>query len=123
MRPAGTIGLPPIQTGTVSNFRSAGLFMSKILRRYTGPMSARITGPLVPAHLAFASDGTPYSEEYGDVYHAAAGAEEQARHVFLHGNGLPERWRGRRSFTILEAGFGLGLSFAATLKAWRADPK
>ena len=79
--------------------------------------------PLVAARLAFATDGTPYSEEYGDVYHATGGAEEQARHVFLGGNGLPERWRGRRAFTILEAGFGLGLSFAATLRAWREDPQ
>jgi len=78
--------------------------------------------PLSPARLAFAADGTPYSEEYGDVYHSAAGGLAQARHVFLEGNGLPQRWRGRRSFTILETGFGFGLSFLATWQAWREDP-
>ncbi|HXZ52689.1 MAG TPA: tRNA (5-methylaminomethyl-2-thiouridine)(34)-methyltransferase MnmD, partial [Burkholderiales bacterium] len=79
--------------------------------------------PLVPAELAFAADGTPYSSAYGDVYHSAAGGPAQARHVFLAGNGLPGRWAGRRVFTVLEAGFGLGLNFLATWAAWRTDPQ
>lgn len=79
-------------------------------------------GPLVPAVLAFAADGTPYSAAYGDVYHSTAGGPAQARHVFLHGNGLPGRWQGRRAFTILETGFGFGMSFLATWQAWRDDP-
>ncbi|HKI63830.1 MAG TPA: bifunctional tRNA (5-methylaminomethyl-2-thiouridine)(34)-methyltransferase MnmD/FAD-dependent 5-carboxymethylaminomethyl-2-thiouridine(34) oxidoreductase MnmC [Burkholderiales bacterium] len=77
--------------------------------------------PLVPATLAFAPDGTPYSEQYGDVYHSAAGGPAQARHVFLAGNGLPGRWRGRRGFSVLETGFGFGLNFLATWAAWRED--
>jgi len=81
-----------------------------------------VPGPLVPAALAFAADGTPYSAAYGDVYHSAEGGPAQARHVFLAGNGLPAHWRGRRRFTILETGFGLGLSFLATWQAWREDP-
>ncbi|MFZ1908158.1 MAG: transposase, partial [Burkholderiales bacterium] len=48
-----------------------------------------MSAPLVPATLAHAPDGTPYSEAYGDVYHSAAGGPAQARHVFLAGNGLP----------------------------------
>lgn len=78
--------------------------------------------PITPARLAFAADGTPFSEDYGDVYHAAAGGLAQARHVFLCGNRLPDRWRDRRQFTILETGFGQGLNFLATWAAWRADP-
>ena len=77
--------------------------------------------PLVPARPAFATDGTPWSEAYGDVYHSADGGLAQARHVFLAGNGLPERWRGRRVFTVLETGFGFGLSFLATWRAWQED--
>jgi tRNA 5-methylaminomethyl-2-thiouridine biosynthesis bifunctional protein len=77
--------------------------------------------PLLPARLAFTADGTPWSESYGDVYHSADGGPAQARHVFLAGNGLPERWRGRRVFTVLETGFGFGLSFLATWQAWRED--
>jgi tRNA 5-methylaminomethyl-2-thiouridine biosynthesis bifunctional protein len=78
---------------------------------------------LVPARLAFSANGTPYSAEFGDVYHSAGGGLGQARHVFLAGNGLPGRWRGRRVFTILETGFGLGLNFLATWQAWREDPE
>lgn len=78
---------------------------------------------LEPARLAFAADGTPYSEAYGDVYHSASGGPAQARHVFLAGNGLPERWRERERFVILETGFGLGLNFLATWAAWQADPQ
>lgn len=78
--------------------------------------------PIQPARLNFAPDGTPRSTDYGDVYHTAAGGLEQARQVFMAGCGLPERWQGRKRFTILETGFGLGLNFLATWAAWRADP-
>src|ERR1700716_2605076 len=77
---------------------------------------------LAPARLGF-QEGVPYSEAFGDVYHSAAGGPAQARHVFLAGNGLPERWRGRERFVILETGFGVGLNFLATWQAWRADPQ
>jgi tRNA 5-methylaminomethyl-2-thiouridine biosynthesis bifunctional protein len=75
--------------------------------------------PIVPAELAFAGDGTPFSPVYGDVYHSAQGALEQARHVFLAGNDLPARWQGREVFSILETGFGIGLNFLATWQVWR----
>jgi len=78
--------------------------------------------PLIPARLEFAADGTPWSAEFGDVYHSAAGGPAQARHVFLAGNRLPERWAGRERFVILETGFGFGLNFLATWQAWRRDP-
>lgn len=79
--------------------------------------------PIVPTRLAFADDGTPWSDIFGDVYHSAMGAVGQAHHVFLAGNGLPERWRARRRFVVLETGFGLGLNFLATWAAWRRDPQ
>jgi tRNA 5-methylaminomethyl-2-thiouridine biosynthesis bifunctional protein len=79
--------------------------------------------PVVPARLAFAANGAPYSEEYGDVYHSAEGGSAQARHVFLAGNGLPWRWQGKPLFTILETGFGFGLNFLATWQAWREDAR
>jgi tRNA 5-methylaminomethyl-2-thiouridine biosynthesis bifunctional protein len=79
--------------------------------------------PLVPATLARNAQGTPWSPQYGDVYHSADGGLEQARHVFIAGNGLPQRWAGRQRFTLLETGFGLGLNFLATWQAWRDDPQ
>jgi len=78
--------------------------------------------PIRAASLALDASGTPYSPEFGDVYHSAASGPGQARHVFLHGNDLPARWAGSRIFTIVETGFGLGLNFLATWQAWRADP-
>jgi len=78
--------------------------------------------PIQPATLAFASDGTPYSAAYDDLYHTVAGGLEQARQVFLAGNDLPARWCGQERFVILETGFGLGLNFLATWQAWRAAP-
>ena len=67
--------------------------------------------------------GTPYSTEFQDIYHSEHGGLAQARHVFVGGNALPDRWQGRDSFTILETGFGLGLNFLATWHAWRADTR
>jgi len=78
---------------------------------------------LLPARLLRDAEGTPVSELYGDIYHSASGGEAQARHVFLAGNGLPQRWQDRRQFTILETGFGLGLNFLVTYAAWQADPQ
>lgn len=79
--------------------------------------------PIEPARLYFTEDGTPCSDAFGDVYHSRDGGLEQARHVFIGGNGLPERWRGRERFTIVETGFGLGLNFLATWAAWRDDER
>lgn len=78
---------------------------------------------LRPAHIDFDVDGRPQAPDFGDAYHARIGATAQAQAVFLAGNGLPERWRGRAHFTIAENGFGLGQNFLATWAAWRADPK
>ncbi|MGH8769266.1 MAG: bifunctional tRNA (5-methylaminomethyl-2-thiouridine)(34)-methyltransferase MnmD/FAD-dependent 5-carboxymethylaminomethyl-2-thiouridine(34) oxidoreductase MnmC [Burkholderiales bacterium] len=75
--------------------------------------------PIVPATPAFRSDGTLYSPQFDDVYASAAGTLAETRHVFLQGNGLPERWRNSGRFTIIETGFGAGLNFLATWQAWR----
>jgi len=77
--------------------------------------------PLIPARLDW-QGATPHSPVFDDVYHSADGGPGQARHVFLAGNKLPEAWRGRDRFVILETGFGTGLNFLTTWAAWRADP-
>ena len=76
---------------------------------------------LDPPALAYDERGTPFSPTYGDVYHSADSGPGQARHVFLDGNELPTRWAHARAFTILETGFGLGLNFLATWRAWLDD--
>lgn len=79
--------------------------------------------PLIPAKAEFDAEGRLYSPVYGDVHHLPSGALGHAEHIFLRGNGLPERWRGRGAFTVCETGFGLGLNFLALWKAWRDDPQ
>ncbi|NIF79855.1 bifunctional tRNA (5-methylaminomethyl-2-thiouridine)(34)-methyltransferase MnmD/FAD-dependent 5-carboxymethylaminomethyl-2-thiouridine(34) oxidoreductase MnmC [Paraburkholderia sp. Cy-641] len=81
-----------------------------------------MTDPLIPAVLAFRDNGNPFSPLYDDIYHSAVGALEQAEYVFLRGNALPGRWQNRRTFTVLETGFGMGINFLVTWAAWRADP-
>ncbi|MDR2000242.1 MAG: bifunctional tRNA (5-methylaminomethyl-2-thiouridine)(34)-methyltransferase MnmD/FAD-dependent 5-carboxymethylaminomethyl-2-thiouridine(34) oxidoreductase MnmC [Zoogloeaceae bacterium] len=78
--------------------------------------------PITPAEISFAGT-TPYSTRYDDIYHSAQGGLEQARHVFLGGNNLPDAWQGRERFVIYETGFGLGLNFLATWQAWQRDPQ
>ena len=85
-----------------------------------GPTARAIS--LAPAALEFDTRGVPYSRAYEDVYHSADGGAEQARHVFIRGNGLPGRWGGRQRFTIVETGFGLGLNFLETWRTWEDDP-
>jgi tRNA 5-methylaminomethyl-2-thiouridine biosynthesis bifunctional protein len=77
--------------------------------------------PLTAGRIVFDERGVPRSTAYDDVYHAAEGGPEQARHVFLSCNDLPQRWRGREAFAILETGFGLGLNFLCTAHALLAD--
>lgn len=79
--------------------------------------------PLTPAQAVPAMGDVPFSPQYGDIYHSSQDALGQAYHVFLRGNGLPERWRGRERFTVCETGFGLGTNFLALWQAWREDPQ
>lgn len=71
--------------------------------------------------VVFDADGAPRSRRYGDVYFSKAGGLEETRAVFLAGCGLPQRWTGRRAFTVAELGFGTGLNIAALLELWRAE--
>lgn len=77
--------------------------------------------PITPIPLARDAGGHPYSPLYDDVYASRDGAAAQAQLVFLAGNGLPQAWRGREQFVVLETGFGLATNFLATWRAWRAD--
>lgn len=69
--------------------------------------------------LAWREDGSPESTDFGDLYFSAEDGPAETAHVFLAGNGLPEAWAGRRSFTIGETGFGTGLNFLCLWDLWR----
>ncbi|KON82219.1 bifunctional tRNA (5-methylaminomethyl-2-thiouridine)(34)-methyltransferase MnmD/FAD-dependent 5-carboxymethylaminomethyl-2-thiouridine(34) oxidoreductase MnmC [Azoarcus sp. PA01] len=79
--------------------------------------------PIDPARLALTDDGTPRSAAFGGVHPPCGDELEQARFIFIAGNGLPGRWQQRECFTILETRFGFGLNFLATWGAWRTDPE
>lgn len=69
------------------------------------------------AKLEWRSGGVPVSVRYDDPYFSLENGLAETRHVFLAGNGLPERFR--PGFHIAELGFGTGLNLMAALAAWR----
>ena len=73
--------------------------------------------------LQWLADGSPFSPRFGDVYRSRSGALAQALQVFASGCDLPQAWRGRQRFAVLETGFGLGLNFLTTWALWRSDPE
>ncbi len=74
---------------------------------------------LLDPNISWRSDAIPVSNRFDDPYYSAENGLAETRHVFLAGNDLPDRWRDRARFTIGELGFGTGLNFLATWKAWR----
>jgi tRNA 5-methylaminomethyl-2-thiouridine biosynthesis bifunctional protein len=73
------------------------------------------------AALHWHETGAPVSATYDDVYYSQDNGLEESRHVFLNGNDLPARWlcHPRPHFCIGELGFGTGLNFLLTWRAWR----
>lgn len=76
-------------------------------------------GPNDP-EVAWLENNVPMSPRFDDTYFSRQGGRDEVRHVFLQGNDLPMRWQGQGRFTIGELGFGTGLSFLETLRAWQA---
>lgn len=64
-------------------------------------------------------DNAPVSASFGDVYYSAENGLAETDYVFLHGVGAPDIWQGKDHFVIAETGFGTGLNFLATWKAFR----
>ncbi|KFI24764.1 tRNA (5-methylaminomethyl-2-thiouridine)(34)-methyltransferase MnmD [Paenirhodobacter enshiensis] len=63
------------------------------------------------AALTWRDDTTPVSTRFDDPYFSLAGGLDEARHVFLAGNDLPERLH--PGFAVAELGFGTGLNLIA----------
>lgn len=61
----------------------------------------------------------PYSTQFGDHFYCRNDGRLECGHVFLAGNGLPERWRDAFTFRIGELGFGTGLNFCETWRQWK----
>ncbi|GAB4351261.1 MAG: tRNA (5-methylaminomethyl-2-thiouridine)(34)-methyltransferase MnmD [Oricola sp.] len=69
--------------------------------------------------LSWLDGDMPYSQRFGDHFYSRADGRAECGHVFMGGNGLPERWNAPAKFTIGELGFGTGLNFLETWRAWR----
>lgn len=67
----------------------------------------------LPEPVDWLEDGCAHSLRFQDRYHSYSGLA-QATAVFLAGCGLPERWRSKDRFAVLETGFGPGLNFLVT---------
>ncbi len=81
--------------------------------------------PLIPADLIrpAANKSAPglTSAQFGDVYFSDLGGYEEAQHVYLNGNQLPQRFAAldQAHFSIGELGFGTGLNIMAVMQAWQ----
>ena len=62
--------------------------------------------------------GVPLARDFDAPYYSPDDGLAETQHVFLAGNGLPERFRD--GFQIAELGFGTGLNLFTALHAWRA---
>ena len=71
------------------------------------------------AKLTWTDGRVPVSVDFDDPYFSLKNGWEEARYVFLGGNGLPARFAD--GFHVAELGFGAGLNFLATLMEWRAS--
>jgi tRNA U34 5-methylaminomethyl-2-thiouridine-forming methyltransferase MnmC len=69
------------------------------------------------ANLIWQADGSPRSARFDDPYFSASGGRAESEHVFLTGNGLPQRLT--KGFHIAELGFGTGLNMLAAWQAWQ----
>lgn len=71
------------------------------------------------APLTWHDGDMPYSTAFGDHFYCQTDGRLECGHVFLAGNGLPERWQNATEFRIGELGFGTGLNAAETWRQWK----
>jgi tRNA U34 5-methylaminomethyl-2-thiouridine-forming methyltransferase MnmC len=69
------------------------------------------------AALTWRDGGIPVSTRFDDPYFSLQGGLDETRHVFVAGNGLPDRLCD--GFHIAELGFGTGLNLLAMAQEWR----
>lgn len=62
-------------------------------------------------------EDVPVSDRFDDPYYSLENGLAETRHVFLHGNDLPQRYQD--GFHVAELGFGTGLNLLALLQDWR----
>jgi tRNA U34 5-methylaminomethyl-2-thiouridine-forming methyltransferase MnmC len=80
---------------------------------------AEMTDTHVDLALQWREGDMPYSSQFGDHFYCQTDGRLECGHVFLAGNGLPERWAEAQTFRIGELGFGTGLNFCETFRQWK----
>ncbi|MDJ0859249.1 MAG: tRNA (5-methylaminomethyl-2-thiouridine)(34)-methyltransferase MnmD [Dinoroseobacter sp.] len=71
------------------------------------------------ADIDWTDQGVPVSRRFDDPYFSMADGLAETRHVFLRGNGLPERFKLHQPHHVAELGFGTGLTLAVMRAAYR----
>jgi len=70
--------------------------------------------------LSFQSNGTPYSEQFNDIYFDSKSGYQQSEDIFIHGNDINNKLHQvNDTFVIAETGFGTGLNFLLTLQSYQ----
>ncbi len=73
------------------------------------------------ANIHFNQQGTPVATDFDDIYFSNDGGMAETDYVFLHHNGLPQRFEQHSEpyFHIIETGFGTGANFLLTWQRFR----
>jgi hypothetical protein len=74
-----------------------------------------------PPNLEWLDGDVPRAEGFGDTYFSKAGGLEETRHVFLSGNGLPERFEGRRTSQLPSSVLAPVLTSWQRFRPWRVS--
>lgn len=91
--------------------------------RETGAETGSATGENQTA-LDWRNGDMPYSLAFDDHFYCQTDGRLECGHVFLSGNGLPQRWLERDGvFRIGELGFGTGLNLCETWRQWKEARK
>ena len=70
--------------------------------------------------LSYQEDGTPYCENFDDIYFDSESGYLQSDFVFIQKNQIFSRIQvAKKTFTVAETGFGTGLNFLLTLQAYQ----
>ncbi|MGB1262886.1 MAG: bifunctional tRNA (5-methylaminomethyl-2-thiouridine)(34)-methyltransferase MnmD/FAD-dependent 5-carboxymethylaminomethyl-2-thiouridine(34) oxidoreductase MnmC [Cognaticolwellia sp.] len=71
-------------------------------------------------NIIFQKDGSPYSQQFDDIYFDTVQGTSQSECVFIAGNNIHSRLANSTgTFVIAETGFGTGLNFLLTLKIFQ----
>lgn len=89
-------------------------------------MNSPSTYLLPYANITWQDSEMPFANDYEDVYWSTEGGLEEKQHVFLTACELEPRWgqlNPGNTFTIIETGFGFGLNFLLTVRAWLSQTR